>query len=57
MKRDQHVFLDKITDDFENWSYHVRNYVTRLNLRKTFCTPQEPHFQSDNHETLSEHFP
>ena len=43
-----YVCLDKISDEFENWSCWLK---TRSNLRKTLCTLERPHFQSDTHET------
>ena len=38
MKVGQDVCLDDILDKFKNGSCGVKNYVTRSNLRKTFCT-------------------
>ena len=37
MKLGQNVCLDKISNEFENGSCGVKNYVNRSNLRKTFC--------------------
>ena len=38
MKLDQNVFLDEISNVFENGSCRVKNQVTRSNFRKTLCT-------------------
>ena len=38
MKPYQNVCLDKISDEFENRSCWVKNYVTKSNLRKTLCS-------------------
>ena len=38
MKVGQDVCLDDISDEFENGSRGVKNWVTRSNLRKTLCT-------------------
>ena len=54
MKLGQNVCLDEIFDDFENGSCRVKKKVTSSNLRKTFYMLWRPHFQSSNHETLSE---
>ena len=37
MKLNQNDFLDKISEKFENTSFHVKNQVTRSNARKTLC--------------------
>ena len=37
MKVGQDVCLDDISDKIENGSCGVKNYVTRSNVRKTFC--------------------
>ena len=55
MKPGQNGCLDETSKEFENGSCLVKNQVTRSNLRKTLCTLQRPHFQSDYHETLSEY--
>ena len=54
MKLGQNNFLDEISEEFENGSCRVKNYVTRSNVRKTLCMLWRPHFQFDNHETWSE---
>ena len=38
MKLGQNVCLNEISGGFENGSCQVKNYVTRSNPRKTFCT-------------------
>ena len=57
MKLGQNVCLDKFSDEFENGSCRVKNYVTRSNLRKILCTLYRPHFKSDTHESWSECLP
>ena len=42
----QNVRLDEISDDFENGSCQVKNYVTRPNLRKTLCVRSRGHIFS-----------
>ena len=54
MKLGQDVFLDEISDVFENGSFRVQDKVTRSNVRKTLCTLYRPDFRSDTHETWTE---
>ena len=37
MKIGQNILLDKISDECENGSCRVKNWVTKSNLRKTLC--------------------
>ena len=56
MKHSQKVYFDEISDEFENGSCPVKNYVTTSNLRKTLCTLWRPDFWSNYHKTWSEWF-
>ena len=44
MKHGLNVCLDKVLDNFENGSCHVKNYGTRSNLRKNLMEALEATF-------------
>ena len=54
MKFGQNVCLHGRSDEFENGSCQVKDYVTISNLRKTLYTLCRPHFQSNYNEVWSD---